>query len=90
MNEVLKVTLKKYVTIFLNEYKNYLSNEQKGILENIDYNTIIKFNDTCNPLGCVSYNQIYLSTKYIDLEKQIKDIDGYGKTNRLINNKLEV
>lgn len=87
MNEVLKVTLKKYVTIFLNEYRNYLSKEQINNLENINYDTIIKFNDTCNPLGCVSYNQMYLSTNFINLEKEIKAIDGYGSVNRLINNK---
>lgn len=80
MEDKLSEILKKYVSMFINEYGKYLNKEQLMVLKNINYNQIIKVNDFIIPVGIVNYDSIYISRNLLDIpKKQVQ--------NEWINNK---
>jgi len=79
--------LKKYVSIFLDEYKNFLNHEQLDTLKSINYDKIIHYNDLSYPLGLVNFNQIYLSNNVDSLINTMKNMPNYGIRNEVLNNK---
>ena len=50
---------KRYVTVFLKEYSNILDYSQKEILNNINYDKIIHFDNIAYPNGAIYLDQIY-------------------------------
>lgn len=71
MKNKISELLKKYVSIFIKEYSNYLNKEQLEILKNIDYDKIIKINNFSIPVGIVNYNSIYISDNLVNIPKRI-------------------
>ena len=81
--------LKKYVSIFLNEYEKFLSREQLEILKSINYEKIIKFDDTNNPFGNIMLGNIYLSGASGELIASLSKMDGFNsKRSNLANKNL--
>lgn len=80
MKEQLSELLKKYVSIFLNEYSDYLNKEQLILLKNINYEKIIKMSDFNIPVGIINYDSIYLSSNLLNIPKK-------GQINSFLNNK---
>lgn len=79
--------LKKYVSIFLDEYADFLDHEQLEILRDINYEKVIHFNELSYPLGIVNFNQIYLSNSIDGLIKAISNMPNYGSRSSYLNNK---
>lgn len=86
-NLSLNELLKKYVSIFIDEYASFLDHHQLQILRDIDYDKIINFSDLTYPLGLVNFNQIYLSNSVDSLIKAISSMPNYGTSNSYLNNK---
>lgn len=69
MREKLSDLLKKYVTIFINEYAEFLNKQQLQLLKAIDYDKIIKISDFSIPVGIINYDQIYISDNLINIPR---------------------
>ena len=69
MREKLSGLLKKYVTIFMNEYANFLTKQQLQLLKSINYDKIIKMSDFSIPVGIINYDQIYLSNNLVNIPR---------------------
>lgn len=86
-NLALNDLLKKYVSIFLDEYAKYLDRDQLEIIKSINYEQIIHYHDLTYPLGIVNFNQIYLSNSIDSLIKAMKNMPNYGTSSSHLNNK---
>jgi len=87
MIDELNKVLKKYVVVFIQEYVNYLSKEQLDLLKNINFNSIIKLDNTNRPFGIVSLGQINLSNYSEELINNLKKMPNYNSHHYELNNK---
>lgn len=85
MIERLSELLKKYVSIFINEYANYLSKEQLETLRKINFNNIIELTDLTMPFGITQFNKIYLSNN--ELINNLKEMPNYNTIRTSLDNK---
>ncbi len=79
--------LKKYVTIFVNEYGDYLSREELEILKEINYDDAIKEEDINYPFGEISLGRICLSSISDELMNNLKNMPNYNTKRSLLHNK---
>ena len=87
IENTLNEMLKKYVDIFINEYKTFLSKEQLDVLDNLNYKKIINFDDLDVPFGLVCFNKIYLSNSSNELIKSLHNMEGYNSSRYKLDNK---
>ena len=71
--------LKKYISIFIEEYSIYLDKEQLELLKNINYANIFEIADLSNPIGTVCLEKIQLPKSADDLIIAMKKMDNYGQ-----------
>ena len=79
--------LKKYVSIFINEYHSLLSKEQLETLKELNYNNIINFDNLEVPFGKVYFGKIYLSEISCDLINNLHNMEGFNSHKYDLNNK---
>ena len=87
MIDNLNKIFKKYVVIFLNEYRDFLSKDQLETLRNLDYDKTIIIDEITKPFGIISLGQIHLSR---DLEKMIdsfKKMPEFNSNHTILHNK---
>ena len=87
MKNELIIMLKKYVLIFLNEYKDFLSKESIELLKNIDYENIFVFDDFNIPFGTVFLDKIYLCNSNNELINSLEKMSNYNSIKKPKNNK---
>lgn len=87
MIDELNNIFKKYVSIFLKEYANYLSKEQLEILKEFNFNNAIKINCTTKPFGIIYLGQINLSDCSEELINNLKKMPNYNSSHYELNNK---
>ena len=87
MKNELIIILKKYVTIFINEYKDYLTNSDLNKLNNLDYENIFVFEDMNIPFGDVFIDKIYLCNSNSELIKSFKAMSNNNNNKSSLNNK---
>lgn len=87
MIDDLNKILKKYVSVFINEYADYLSKDQLELLKGINYEKVIKLDSTNRPFGVVSLGQINLSSYSDELINNIKKMPNYKTKSYNLNNK---
>ena len=87
MIEELNNILKKYVTIFINEYSSYLSKDQLESLKEINYDKAICFMDITRPFGVISLGQICLSKVSDELINNLRNMPNYNTKKTLLHNK---
>ena len=87
MIDELNNIFKKYITVFLNEYSNYLSKEQLELLRNINFNNAIKLDSTSKPFGIISLGQINLSNYSQELINNLKKMPSYNSRHNELNNR---
>ena len=78
MIEELNNIFKKYVTIFLQEYANYLSREQLELLKEVNFNNAIKLDSTSKPFGIIALGQVNLSDYSEELINNLKKMPNYN------------
>ena len=78
---------KKYVTIFLEEYTDYLSREQLETLKEFNFNNAIKLDSTDKPFGIISLGQVNLSDYSEELINSLKKMPNYNSLHYELNNK---
>ena len=86
MIDDLNKKLKKYVTIFINEYSDFLSIEQLEVLKSINYGNAITLDDISKPTGLVSLGKIYLP-KNNELFENFKKMSNYNSKREDLYNK---
>ncbi len=84
-NELITI-LKKYVMIFLNEYKDFLTRQDLETLRNLDYDNIFIFDDINIPFGTVFLDKIYLCNSNYELLNRLKEMPNYNSLRRPLNN----
>ena len=72
MIDELNKVFKKYVSVFIEEYADYLSKEQLESLKDINYDNAIKLDSTTKPFGIISLGQINLSNYTDELISNLK------------------
>ena len=87
IENTLSEMLKKYINIFINEYKDYLSKDQLETLRTINYHKIINLENLDVPFGLVSFGKIRLSNISNDLINSLQKMDNYNTTKYNLNNK---
>ena len=85
-NELITI-LKKYVGIFINEYKDYLSKKNLDKLNNLDYDNIFVFDEINIPFGEVFLDKIYLNNSNNELIDSLKKMTNYNSLKSNLNNK---
>ncbi len=78
---------KKYVTIFLNEYKDFLSKDQLETLRNINYEKTIIIDDVQKPFGYISLGQIHLSSDTEKLFNNMRNMKEFNSNHTILQNK---
>ena len=73
-----KETLKKYIAIFILEYKKYLDKDQLDNLNSIDYDNIVTTVDTKYPFGVILFDKIHLSSSNEELIDSLKKMPNYN------------
>ena len=86
MEEELRELLKKYVSIFINEYGNYLNKDQLDILRRMDYQKVIEFQNMDIPFGKSEFGKIYL-TNNDELINNLKNMPNYNSNKGILHNK---
>ena len=87
MIEKLNIIFKKYVTIFLEEYSDYLSKEQLELLKEVNFDNAIKLDSTNKPFGVISLGQINLPDYNNELIDSLKKMPNYNTYHYQLNNK---
>ena len=87
MIERLNDILKKYVVIFLNEYKDILSKDQLETLKNINFDKAIIIAESKKPFGNISLGQIYLSSDSEKMINDMKNMEEYNSSHTILHNK---
>ena len=85
-NELITI-LKKYVSIFLNEYRDFLGKEDLEKLRNLDYDNIFVFDNFNIPFGTVFLDKIYLCNSNNSLIDNLMKMSNYNSLKRPLNNK---
>ena len=78
---------KKYITIFIQEYANYLSKEQLELLKDFNFDNAIKLEKTIKPFGIISLGQINLANYSEELINNLKKMPNYNTNKYELNNK---
>ncbi len=78
---------KKYVTIFINEYSDFLTIEQLEVLKSINFENTIILDKNSKPFGMVSLGQIHLSNITDELFKDIRSMPNYNTNKRILDNR---
>lgn len=87
MKNELAIILKKYVAIFINEYRDFLTKDNLNTLESIDYENIFIFDNFNVPFGTVFINKIYLCDCNSELINSLKKMTNYNINKTPLNNK---
>lgn len=87
MIDDLNKVFKKYVSVFINEYADYLSKDQLELLKGINYGNAIKLDGTNKPFGIVSLGQVYLPSYSDELISNLKKMPNYNSRHYELNNK---
>ena len=87
MIENLNIVFKKYISIFINEYADYLSKDQLELLKDIDFNKVIKIDNDSKPFGMAYLGQIHLSNTATTLIDNLKNMPGYNTLHYDLENK---
>ena len=87
MIEKLNGIFKKYVAIFLNEYKDFLSRDQLETLKSINFEKTIIINQSQKPFGSISLGQIYLSSDSKKMIDDMKNMKEYNSNHTVLHNK---
>lgn len=87
MIDELNKVFKDYVSIFIQEYADYLSIEQLDVLKSINFNNAIKLDSTSKPFGIISLGQINLSDYSNELIENLKKMPNYNSKHAKLNNK---
>ncbi len=87
MIDELNKVFKEYVSIFIQEYTDYLSIEQLDLLKSINFNNAIKLDSTSKPFGIISLGQINLSDYSEELINNLKKMPSYNSKHDKLNNK---
>ncbi len=87
MIDDLKKVFKKYVDVFINEYSSYLSKTQLEVLNDINFDTIIKLNSTNQPFGIIYLGQVNLPNYNDELINNLKKMPNYNTNHLNLNNK---
>ena len=87
MIDELNKVFKEYVSIFIQEYTDYLSIEQLDLLKSINFNNAIKLDSTSKPFGIISLGQINLSDYSEKLINNLKKMPSYNSKHDKLNNK---
>ena len=87
MIESLNSIFKKYVAIFLNEYKDYLSKDQLETLKSINYENTIVISETQKPFGNILLGQIHLSSDSEKMINNMKNMPNYNSNHTVLHNK---
>lgn len=87
IEETLSKMLKKYVDIFINEYKNFLSSSQLDLLKSIDYQKIITIENLSKPFGEIFLGKIYLSKANEELIERLHKMEGFNTHKYNLDNK---
>ena len=85
-NELITI-LKKYISIFINEYKSYLTEQDLERLNNLDYDNIFVFDDINIPFGEVFLDKIYLNNSNNKLISNLENMPNYNSKRSNLNNK---
>lgn len=78
---------KKYVSVFILEYSDYLSKEQLERLKDIKFDNAIKLDSTSKPFGIVSLGQVNLPDYSNELIDNLKKMPNYNSRHYDLNNK---
>ena len=87
MIDDLNKVFKKYVSVFIEEYADYLSKEQLESLKDINYDNAIKLDSTSRTFGIISLGQINLSDYIKELISNLKKMPNYNTARYKLNNK---
>lgn len=87
MIERLNTIFKKYVAIFLSEYKDFLSKDQLEILKSINYEKTIIIDETGKPFGNISLGQIHLASSSEKMINNMRILPEYNSHHTLLQNK---
>ena len=87
MIDDLNNVFKKYVSVFINEYADYLSKDQLELLKNINYDNAIKLDSTSKPFGIVALGQVNLPSYSDELINNLKKMPNYNGSHYQLNNK---
>ena len=85
-NELITI-LKKYISIFINEYKSYLTEQDLERLNNLDYDNIFVFDDINIPFGEVFLDKIFLNNSNNKLISNLENMPNYNSKKSNLNNK---
>ena len=87
MIDDLNKLFKKYVSVFIEEYANYLSKDQLESLKDINFNNAIKLDSTTRPFGIISLGQVNLPNYSEELISNLKKMPNYDKHHSMLNNR---
>ncbi len=87
MIDKLNILFKKYVAIFLDEYRDFLTRDQLEILKNINYEKTIVIDKNNNPFGTIYLGQIHLSNENNKLFDNMKNMPEYNSNHTDLHNK---
>ena len=87
MIDELNKVFKNYVSIFIQEYTDYLSIEQLELLKGINFDNIIKLDSTSKPFGIISLGQINLSDYSEKLISDLSKMPNYNSRHGKLDNK---
>ena len=87
MEDSLNQIFKKYVAIFINEYRDFLSIEQLEALKSVDYNNAIVLDNVSKPFGVISLGKVHLANTVEKLIKNFHNMPNYNKERRELDNK---
>ena len=87
MIDELNKVFKEYVSVFIEEYADYLSKEQLEILKDINFDHAIKLDSTSMPFGIISLGQVNLSDYSNELIDNLKRMPNYNSSHMNLNNK---
>ena len=87
MIDDLNKVFKKYVSVFIQEYADYLSVEQLELLRGINFDNAIKLDSTNKPFGIINLGQINLSDYSEELINNLKKMPNYNTSRYELNNR---
>lgn len=87
MIDKLNNIFKKYVTVFIQEYADYLSREQLETLKEFNFNNAIKLDNVNKPFGIISLGQINLSNSSEELINNLRKMPNYNSVHYELNNR---
>ena len=87
MIDDLNKLFRKYVSIFISEYSDFLSKEQLESLKTINFNNTICLDNVSKPFGYVSLGRIHLSNYSNELINNLRVMPNYNSNRSVLDNK---